>query len=217
MPDPFFEKPTVSRSTGERGVALVLFTLMLAFVILPMVGLAIDGGVAYFAHERLVAAADAAALAGARALNIGLTVDSQADNVENIATQYFYANFPSGLLNSINATVSVPAPVQTSYHTVQVQVQVSAVVRLYFLSLIGHPTISLNASAQTSRRDVNIVLALDRSGSMGQVCQVMKNDAENFVSKFVNGRDTVGLITFMGNAKRGLSIHQAHSSPRRLA
>ena len=52
------------RRSGERGAALLLFTLMLALVVLPLVGLAIDGGMVYFAHARLVAAVDAAALAG---------------------------------------------------------------------------------------------------------------------------------------------------------
>ncbi len=200
MPDPSFKTISARRTESQRGAALVLFTIMLVLIVLPMVGFAIDGGVAYLAHERLVAATDAAALAGARALNIGLTVDSQAANVQSIAQQYFYANFPPGLLNSVSATVNVPPPVQTSYHTVTVQVQSSATVKLYFMNLIGFPTVSLNASSSTSRRDVNVVLALDRSGSMLGVCTVMKNDAINFVSRFVNGRDTVGLVTFMGNA-----------------
>ena len=198
MPDLYFR---TRNKHSERGAALVLFTIMLVLIVLPMVGFAIDGGVAYLAHERLVAATDAAALAGVRALNIGLTVDAQAANVQSIAQQYFYANFPPGLLNSVSATVNVPPPVQTSYHTVTVQVQSSATVKLYFMNLIGFPTVSLNASSSTSRRDVNVVLTLDRSGSMSGVCTVMKNDAINFVSRFVNGRDTVGLVTFMGNAK----------------
>ncbi len=201
MQDRFFKRPGMRSRQGERGAALVMFTIMLALVLLPMVGLAIDGGVAYFAHERLIAATDAAALAGARSLNIGLTVDSQAANVQQVATQFFNANFPPHFLNAASATVTVPPPVQTSYHTVTVQVQSSAVINLYFLGLLGHPTANLTAAASTSRRDVNVVLALDRSGSMAGVCNTMKSDAENFVSKFVNGRDTVGLITFMGNAK----------------
>ncbi len=67
--------------------------------------------------------------------------------------------------------------------------------------MFGKSVITETASAQTSRRDVNVVLALDRSGSMGGVCETMKSDAENFVSKFVNGRDTIGLITFMSFAE----------------
>ncbi len=199
MPDQSFKRRSRFKRQ-ERGAALVLFMLMLVLVVLPLIGLAIDGGMLYLAHQRLMAATDAAALAGARSLNIGLTVDAQAANVQSIATQYFNANFPPGYLNSTSASVTVPPPVQSSYHTVTVQVQSSAVVKLYFMGLINHPTANITASASTSRRDVNVVLALDRSGSMDSVCSVLKSDAENFVSKFVNGRDTVGLVTFMGNA-----------------
>ncbi len=175
---------------------------MLITVVLPMVGLCIDGGVAYFAHSRLLAATDAAALAGARSLNVGTTIESQIANATAIAQQYFSANFPPGLLNSSNATakVVITPPKSTSDHSVTVQIQTSADVGLYFLGILGHPTATLTASAQTSRRDVNVVLTLDRSGSMSEVCGILKNDAQNFVSKFVNGRDTLGLVTFMGNA-----------------
>ncbi len=186
--------------TSERGAALLLFTLMLVIVVLPMIGLSIDGGVAYFAHARLSAAVDAAALAAARSLNVGADLPSQIGNAKNVAQQYFNANFPPGLLNSTNATaaVSIPIPAQPT-DPITVNIQASADVNLYFLGLLGHPTATLSASAQTSRRDVNVVLTLDRSGSMSGVCGIMKSDAQNFVSMFVSGRDTVGLITFMGN------------------
>lgn len=194
--------PSFKKQKSERGAALLLFTLMLVIVVLPMIGLSIDGGVTYFAHARLTAAADAAALAGARSLNVGADLPSQIGNATNIAQQYFSANFPPGLMNSTNATaaVSIPMPAQPT-DPITVSVQASANVNLYFLGLLGHPTANISASATTSRRDVNVVLTLDRSGSMSGVCGIMKSDAQNFVSMFVAGRDTVGLITFMGNAE----------------
>ncbi len=198
----FFSRLAVSRKS-ERGAALVLFTIMLALVLLPMIGLAIDGSAAYLAHERLVAATDAAALAGARSLNVGESIDSQSSNATAIAQQYFNANFPVGLMNSTNATaqVTITPPTSSNGEMTLVQVQSSATVNLYFLGLLGHSTSTIQASATTSRREINVVLALDRSGSMSGVCGIMKNDAANFVSMFVDGRDAVGLITFMGNAK----------------
>jgi Flp pilus assembly protein TadG len=184
---------------SERGAALILFTLMLITVALPMVGLAVDGGIVYFAHARLTAAVDAAALAGARSLNVGQEFSEQKTYSEGIASEYFTANFPTGLLGSSNVT-AVPVATESADHTRQVAVAASANIGLYFLRLLGKDTATISASAVTSRRDVNVVLTLDRSGSMAHVCNVMKSDAENFVSKFTNGRDTVGLVTFMGSA-----------------
>lgn len=183
----------------ERGSALILFSMLLLLIILPMIGLAIDGGIAYYAHGRLVSAADAAALAGGRSLNVGLDFASQKANAQSIATQYFYANFPNGFLNSKNITFNADAE-ESGTHIRTVTVSVGADVSMYFLGLIGYQTTHISASAQTSRRDVNIVLTLDRSGSMAWVCGTMKASAESFVSKFTNGRDMLGLVTLMGNA-----------------
>lgn len=203
MPDRFSRRGHVEHHARERGATLILFTLMLATVVLPLIGLAIDGGLAYLAQGRLTAAADAAALAGARSLNVGMTIQSQMANATNLAQQYFKANFPPGLLNSSNAksSVTITPPSDSSDHKILVQVQSSADIQLSFLGMFGHPTATISAGATTSRRDANVVLALDRSGSMAGVCEVMKSDAESFVMKFVNGRDSVGLVTFMGNAK----------------
>lgn len=156
---------------------------------------------AYFAHARLSAAVDAAALAGARSLNVGEKLADQTTYATTVAQNFFSANFPPGLLNSKNAVavVTIPPPAQPT-DPITVTVKASADVNLYFLGLLGHPTATLSASAQTSRRDVNVVLTLDRSGSMQGVCGTMSSDAANFVNMFVSGRDTVGLITFMGNA-----------------
>lgn len=186
---------------GERGAALLLFTLMTFLVVLPMIGLAIDGGISYFAHSRLSSAVDAAALAGARSLNVGEDLPSQVANAQAVAQNYFNANFPPGILGSSNIQAPAAQITQTSYHTITVQFQASSDIQLYFMPLLGYPTSHISASATTSRRDVNIMLVIDRSGSMVPVCGVMKADAENFVSRFVDGRDRLGLVTFMGNAK----------------
>ena len=57
------------------------------------------------------------------------------------------------------------------------------------------------ASGKASRRDVNVMLVLDRSGSMGgQPCADMIVASKSFVNMFMNGRDTLGLITFSTGA-----------------
>jgi hypothetical protein len=191
------------RQGGQRGATLVLFTIMLATVLLPMVGLAIDSTVAYFAQQRLVSATDAAALAAARSLNVGQDLESQEANATRIAQKFFDANFPPGFLNSSNVPAITPTyipPTDANGHKTQITISTSADVGLYFMSMFGHSTAGIRASAQTSRREVNVILTLDRSGSMAGVCGIMKNDAKSFVNMFVNGRDALGLVTFMGSA-----------------
>lgn len=184
---------------SERGGALILFTLMLVIVILPMIGLAIDGGITYLAQSRLYSAVDAASLAGGRSLNVGMDFTSQKANAETTARNYFYANFPTGLLNTTNATVTATAA-ENSDHTRTVSVTANASVNLYFMKMLDKPTALVSTTAQSSRRDVNVVLVLDRSGSMSSVCSTLIGNAQSFVDKFSNGRDTVGLVTFMGSA-----------------
>ena len=201
MQEPSFSG-RIERKVAERGSALLLMTLMLAMVVLPLVGLSIDGGIVYFAHARLVAAVDAAALAGARSLNVGLEFSDQKANAELTAMNYFNANFPAGMLNTTLNAGNPPQALasESADHRRTVQVQGSLDVGLYFLRLLGNQTATISASASSSRRDVNLVLALDRSGSMVGVCETMKSVAEDFASNWTNGRDTVGLVTFMGNA-----------------
>jgi hypothetical protein len=68
------------------------------------------------------------------------------------------------------------------------------------MRILGQSTGTVSASSQATRRDVNMMLVLDRSSSMASagVCGTMIASAQNFVNRFTNGRDTVGLITFTG-------------------
>jgi Flp pilus assembly protein TadG len=178
-----------------------MFTVMLVLVVVPMVGLAIDGAVLYLIRARLSAAVDAAALAGARSLSVGLTLASQTASAQATAQAYFTANFPTGVLRTYNPVFSATIA-QTALKTQTVSVQATVSAPLYFMRILGHANSSVVANSQASRRDVNMILVLDRSSSMASagVCGTMISSAQNFVSRFTNGRDTIGLITFTGAA-----------------
>ncbi|HEX4168216.1 MAG TPA: vWA domain-containing protein [Bryobacteraceae bacterium] len=197
----------VRRKTTERGSVSVLFAVTMVFLLVPIVGLAIDAGVAYVIKAKLSAAVDAATLAAARSLSIGQDVQSQANSAGQTALAYFNANFPDGLMNAHPTMPWSSDPnngnvQQTSAAVRTVTITASAVSPLYFLSLFGQKTVTVAASGQASRRDVNVVMVLDRSGSMATsgVCGTMKASAASFVDKFSNGRDRLGLITFKGSA-----------------
>lgn len=76
------------KRTSERGVA-VYVTAALLVMIVPMMGLAIDGTLLYITKARLQGAVDGAALEGARALARGSDSPSQInDHREAISAQW---------------------------------------------------------------------------------------------------------------------------------
>ena len=66
--------------------------------------------------------------------------------------------------------------------------------------LLGYMTgaTTVQTSAQVVRKDVNVMMVLDRSHSMAlsSSCAPMIAAAQEFVDQFASGRDNVGLITF---------------------
>ncbi|MGO4885913.1 MAG: VWA domain-containing protein [Bryobacteraceae bacterium] len=186
------------RRRGRRGIVVIMLSLMVSVVMLPLVGLAIDGSILYLAQAKLSAAVDAAALAGARSLSVGLDLASQTASATATAQSFFNANFPSGYWNTSNQSVSISIA-ETAYKTRTVTMQASVSVPLTFMRLLGQTTSVVSAQGQASRRDVIMIVVIDRSSSMQNagVCGTMIAAAQNFVGYFANGRDTIGLVTFM--------------------
>ncbi len=197
-------KNNVRSRKRERGATLILITFIATFVLVPVTGLAIDGSMLFWMKARLSAAVDAAALAAGRSLNVGPDESSQEANATVIANQYFSANFPTGLMRS-TVTGGAPTIVYTtpSTHIRTVQVTAYVVVPLFFMPLLRVNTGTVGATGTASRRDANIILVLDRSTSMNNSsgsCTALVSSAQNFVSRFANGRDRLGLVTFSSTA-----------------
>ncbi len=184
---------------SQRGSAMVLFVAILAFVLIPIVGLAIDGTILYVVKAKLVTAVDSAALATGRSLSASSSCDGSGSSGQDIASTYFDANFPANTMGTSASSVSVASTCDPQSKVRTVQVKGSATVPLLFSRIFTSGPVTVSASGQASRRDVNIVLVLDRSSSMiaNNVCSVMKSSAENFVNMFTDGRDQLALITFM--------------------
>ena len=94
------------RNSSRSGVALVLVALS-SVVLVPIVGLGVDGASLYLIRARLSAAADAGALAGARSLSRGADLQSQRANAEAVAGRYFAANFPAGYWGTNNGDLNI--------------------------------------------------------------------------------------------------------------
>jgi hypothetical protein len=190
------------RKPKRKGYILVFGTLFIALVLMPFMGLAIDAGLLYLAHSMLSAAADAATIAGAGALSRGSDDTAQRSNAVATANAYFYANFPIGYLGSTNLQVNSVAATDSTYMR-SLTTTASVDVPLIFMRVLNLNSRTISVSTKSTRRDINIIIVMDRSGSLstsynGQpaACSPLKAAAVNFVDQFAEKRDNVGLITF---------------------
>ena len=187
---------------GERGFVIQLYALMMLFIIVPMVGLAIDAGVLYMVKSKLQTAVDGAALGAARSLSRGLTIASQQASATDTAIRYVHANFPDNWMSVTpvpDPAVTWPAaPLATAIINVQEDVNVPT----WFMRILGVDSVHLSVVGQATRRNVNVMMVIDRSGSLGppptgtDSCTELAADSQVFVTNFQNGRDRLGLVTF---------------------
>src|SRR5215510_6295440 len=80
---------------GRRGTTMLLVTTILPLVLIPLVGLAIDGTVAYIVQAKLSTAADGAALVAGRLLGTNA-------NTQEIAREFVDANYPTSYWGARN-------------------------------------------------------------------------------------------------------------------
>jgi Flp pilus assembly protein TadG len=190
----------------EKGISLMLAVISLIFII-PMIGLAVDVGMLYVVKARLQGAVDGASLAAARALNLGQTTAAQATSAKQNAVNWFYANFPAGswfttgtLMDTSDAHAHVYDDPVNPYLR-HVDVTASSNVPTLFMNWFGVKQTLIVAYGFASRRDVNAMLVLDRSGSMaGAPCAALITASKTFTGQFSAGRDKIGAISFGDNA-----------------
>jgi hypothetical protein len=110
---------------------------------------------------------------------------------------FFDANFPEGFFTSRNRTRTA-AVAETGFRTRTVSVTASVDAPVYFMGMLGYRYMTVRAEGRASRRDINLILVLDRSSSMqaSGSCEPMKAAARQFVTMFANGRDRLGLVVF---------------------
>ncbi len=194
-------------ASNRRGFVILVYTLSVALIILVL-GLAVDAGVLYLIKNRLQAASDAGALAAARSLNLSLNPAQQDSDAQTAATNFFHANFPDSVFITQNSTINTTLVYGTgsSVNTLFLTTTATTNAPTYFMKWLGYASVPLRTSGTASRRDLNLILVLDQSGSMNNgttpsACDQMKTAVANFVDMFANNRDTVGMVTFNSAAQ----------------
>jgi Flp pilus assembly protein TadG len=187
----------VIRPNRKRGIALLVTAICLTFLI-PMAGLVIDAGLMYGARARMSAATDAAAIAAARSLSTGQTVAQQQSTAEATARKFFAANFPPGTFLTKNAPTVNVLVTETALRIRTVRVDARADIDTMFMRYLSANPVAINVAGTASRRDVNLVMVLDRSGSMNSNggCAALRSAAASFAQRFANYRDRVGMVSY---------------------
>lgn len=192
----------IGRMDRQQGQILILLAISMT-VLIGMVGLAIDAGLAYGVKAKLESAVDAATIAGARALAEGADDSARISAAKSAAKDYFSANFPNPFLGA-TPEVLTDAMIEATHEASgywKISVEGTATLPVTFLGFTGIPTLTIRASGQSIRRDLDIILVLDTSGSLASpsgTFATLKTAAVNFVTKFNAGTngDRVGLVSF---------------------
>lgn len=189
-----------NRLSGKKrkGAVLMIMALSLLFIVVPAIGLAIDGAVVYSSRAMLQSATDAAAVAAAQSISRGLNPSAQYDNATTTAKRFFRANMNASWVpvTAPDPTVTFPTPPQP--RTVVINIASSLSAPTYFMRILNINSVTITAVSQTVRREVKIMMVLDRSGSLANSgsCDDLRDAASGFTDSFIDGRDQIGMVTF---------------------
>lgn len=173
---------------------VVVIVAMSITVVAAAVGLTLDAGRAYMIRDKLNAATDAAALEAAKAISQGDTQSEQTTYAQNAAQNFFNANFPSSYLG---ATASMPpAKVAFNAGTVTIDVSASAKMPISLLGVLNTGPLAPGVASQTIRKDLDMMLVMDVSGSLVNSGSAVQSSAITFLGQFNPTTDRVGLVRF---------------------
>jgi Putative Flp pilus-assembly TadE/G-like len=198
------------RSRSERGQAFALMIVAL-IALLGTAAIVMDVGFAWYAKRQVQASADAAALAGAQELPDIAAATSRANQYAALNTPDNLSNFAVNVTTRCSAAASVATwcgPGKT-YQANTIAVTETGKTPTWFAQVLGLNHFDVKGVATAcqpcSSSPVDIVLAIDRTGSMcspqgsGGVCTDL-NNAKDGVQTLLGimdpNIDTVGLVAF---------------------
>jgi Flp pilus assembly protein TadG/predicted peroxiredoxin len=177
----------------QQGAVMPLVVLGL-MVLIMAVGLAFSAGLSYMIKAKLNAATDSAGLAAANAISQGASQAEQINFAKTAATSFFNANFPAGYLGSTGKLGDVLVTFDDNAVTISVSASATMPATLLGTNLSGPLTPSV--TTQTTRKNLDMVLTLDTSGSLLGNADAVRKSAIIFLNQFNVSRDRVGLVHF---------------------
>ncbi len=191
--------PTLRRNAVDRSLASfkrdqkggVASLVGLSIVPLALaLGLAVDGGLAYTAQNKLQGAIDAAALAAARVASAD-EADVQAD-----ARMFFDANYPDDFLGGRLSRFNPVYDEETGEITIDAAVEIPTT----FMQIAGKTSVTVAAAtaAQQQLSGIELAMVLDVTGSMGDPdpsggtkLDALKNASETLLDVIYGEEETV--------------------------
>jgi len=184
---------------NQKGAVIVMFALLLVALV-GFTSLAVEVGRWYLVRAELSKAVDAAVLTAAQNIS---NPSLPGDKLNTLAQDFGLENFPVGYLGTPGegekAVTFVVEPVGTYAFQVTGKVSVFPI----FSALFGIETVVTGSSGVAQKNAVEIMMVLDRSGSMwgalpGSPMYDLKSGAQSFVDSFeeTQADDKMGLISF---------------------
>jgi len=174
---------------NQRGAVLVVFVLLL-IVLLGFTALAWEAGKWYLVKAETSKAVDAASLAGAK------NISNPYVNLETLTKEFAEENFCEGYLGTTSREFEFDG---SRKYEGKIKVTGSSATPALLARLFGINTVSVGSYGVAAKKEVEIMLVLDRSGSMsGTPLRDLKTAAINFVNFFkdTQDKDKMGLISF---------------------
>jgi uncharacterized protein YegL len=202
-----------SITDNQKGAILVIFALTLV-VLVGFTALGIEAGRWYLTRAELSKAVDAAALAGAA------NISNQTINVVSLAQDFGKENFQPGYLGT-------PATGDTSVAftaAIQEDGKLSVTGRTSSLAILarifGIEQVATRADGVAQKNRVEIVMVLDRSGSMsGTPLSDLKDAARGFLDYYqdTQDEDKIGLVSFATGVKVDYQLNHNFFTPIQTA
>jgi Flp pilus assembly protein TadG len=191
---------------SQRGAVLIMVAVLI-FLLLGFIAAGVDAGRWFLVRAELAKSVDSAALIAARNLS------NPNVNPQNLALEYAQANFPAGSVGTPGSGATGAVVFTTSMLTAnRVQVTGNAQATTMFAQILGFGRVPVQGLSVAQKRQVEIMMVLDRSGSMeGAPMTELKKSAATFVQYFEKSQadDKLGLITFgtAATVNRALGIN----------
>jgi Flp pilus assembly protein TadG len=192
----------------KRSGFVTVYMVFATFTLIPLAGLAVDFGVLYNVKGRLQRACDAAVIGAGSEVQRSTDVNDPTQNaaLQDAVLRFFNANFLPAPWASSQLTYSSSITQDATTKIRQVSVTATYSVPMLFMRVLHISNSQVGASAVANIRFVNMMIVVDRSGSVqrtGSPATIVA-DLQQFVatpatSIFVDGRDVVGLLSYGSN------------------